>query len=240
MRYMATCLSVCLALASAPAWSKDEPFLESKVPSIQIHLAFKTGIFYTVSLYNISSRPVTSVAIAIPTYSADHMALGQERSRAHPSIPPGGSTQVGAIKLSDQTVVIAALFSDGTFEGNPEIAAELAGREVGREIQFERLNALILKILGNPDLDEAARRNLARTELQDLPVTADPEMLERARKEFPTLPFDEARTLQQLSAGLQSQRDGAINELEGLQNGTETWKNVTTLVQWWKVMCEWL
>ena len=215
--------------------------METMVPSVQVQLAFKSknGEEFTIRVRNLSKRAVTSFSVGIPEYTANPCCMGQERSRAHPSIPVENYSEVGVFKFAlGKVVIVAALFSDGSFEGDQEKAAELAGRQVGREIQTERITEQITKVLENRELDESGKVARIQSDLQETPVTPDPAMLERLHKEFPTLLINEDTAMAQLKTGLEMQRGNVLSDLKQYEIRAPGYSQLKTIAEWWKYVSD--
>ena len=81
-------------------------------------------------------------------------------------------------------VVKAILFDDGSFDGDAEASATLAGKVRGREIQMGRFLELLRKTA--PAADESAERTLEnlRTAVNAFRIDVDPQILDEMSAQF--------------------------------------------------------
>src|SRR5439155_15653029 len=84
-------------------------------------------------------------------------------------------------------ILKAALFADGSFEGDAAAAATLAVPQIASEIQRRHLYALMDDILADPSRDDAAKLARTRSELSKLYENPEPAILEQIQLRFPGL-----------------------------------------------------
>jgi len=90
--------------------------------------------------------------------------------------------------LSNPEILIkAAVFEDGTFEGDPESAAEIKGYRAGEKMELPGLIAAVDKALAAPSANVSeALRNL-EVEVSSLSSDVEPVLLQGLASEFPEL-----------------------------------------------------
>jgi hypothetical protein len=172
----------------------------NKVPSIQSQILGKDRQGYRIALRNVSPRGVTAFSVET-TY--DHSSRYSETSYHSPLIAPGAihefrlfcdtSTGVATNPAAGEPppcafILEAALFSDGTYEGDPGAATDLAVRPIAERFQRRRVLALVQRILAEQDLEDTAKLSRIRSELAELKEESDPAILEELRLQFPQLP----------------------------------------------------
>ena len=89
---------------------------------------------------------------------------------------------------SRDIVVAAAIFSDGSHEGEDQFAARLQTQQIASEIQYRRLTPVIDRIVQDPILDDATRTAQIREQLHNLSNQADEATLRAMTSQFPSLP----------------------------------------------------
>ena len=172
----------------------------NKVPSVQSQILSKDRQGYRIALHNMSPRGVTAFSVET---TFDHSSRYSETSYRNPLIAPGAShefrlfcdtstgvaTNAGAAEPPLCAFILeAALFSDGTYEGDPGAATALAVRPIAERFQRRRVHALVQRILAEPDLEDTAKVSRIRSELTEMKEESDPAILEQLRLQFPQLP----------------------------------------------------
>lgn len=127
----------------------------------------------------------------------------------HPAPPP---------PLPRWVAVSTALFDDGTYEGDPETAAELTASHRGRVIQLARILEVMREMLKGK-LDEADAVARLKARVQGLRVDVEPSVLDELVAKFPELPRDKRRRLLARSAvgGLIGGRYDALSLLGAIE-----------------------
>jgi hypothetical protein len=150
-------------------------------------------------------------------------------------IPPGEERLVSW----SARVVSAVIFDDGSYEGNPIYAAQLAEHQIGAQIQFERIRHLVDEILAR-SADEEGRSTLIQAEVRKLDSAGAPWMVELVRKEFPSLSSPITRDEKRegggvLHSGLSSMKSYIINELEDFKKLETFYQPASrpSLDKWW-------
>jgi hypothetical protein len=175
------------------------PRLTSKVPSIQIEIASEDRAFYKLVLRNVSEKDVIAYKIGGTS--------SESYNTAHPVIAAGSAIEREAA-VGSPIYLAAAIFGDGTYQGDSEVACLLYAQQVGYEAQRKRLDASIDRIVSD-SLDDAAKIAKIQAELMKLPKEPDAQMVQNLQRHFPGLAMELVR--EYLALGL----DQAIREIWG-------------------------
>jgi hypothetical protein len=224
-RVKSTLLSVVVCMFwCAPAWSQDAPAgirIESEAPSI--HVSFggpqpDHDDWYQVRMQNQSPHIVTEISDGVSAIgSAWNVSL----------ITPGGA--ILRENNKGNYMLQAVLFDNGSYQGDQKIAAEMAALRVGEMIQWERVKRLVDEIVATNDSDETKLERM-RAEVEKLPVTVEPAMIERLKSTYPSLPVIEKFSRDNLFNGLGDVRHSFIVGVELYQKNPGAHKSVAA---WW-------
>src|SRR5256884_1224243 len=131
-------------------------------------------------------------------------------------------------------ILKAALFADGSFEGDAAAAATLAVPQIASEIQRRHLYALMDDILADPSRDDAAKLARTRSELSKLYENPEPAILEQIQLRFPGLPRTALDSVtSQLTASLSGEKQAILHDLESFANRPPDAVPRLSLAQWW-------
>ena len=135
----------------------------SRVSSIQVEILGEDRAGYKVSLRNLSSQGVTAFVVANSIHDAN-TRFG-ERSGGGPVIPAGAShefhfrcdssgsdTPSGAVAAPCTVVLEAALFADGSYEGDASAAASMEAARLTKASQSRRVQLMVQSILADSTL----------------------------------------------------------------------------------------
>ena len=238
-------LTIVTALPEHPWW----PETISKAPSLQMDYAPDDREFSLITIHNFSRKPVIGVRITAP------MDDGSESTSKdvglYSGIAPGKAYEMrlfvpGARRKQDgswidasptSTLVLeAAIFADGSYEGDPQIAAEMDAREIGDRAEAQRLNILVAPILA--DTKSSKDTSIARILdiIDQLPITPDAQMIARLRTLFPDLSQqDLEKASQALSRGMSLEKSQAEFMVRQFQTHVLPRHPNLRLAQWWSV-----
>ncbi len=90
--------------------------------------------------------------------------------------------------VSNEVILAAAIFSDGSHEGDDQFAARLQTQQIAGKIQFQHMAPVIDRIVNDATLDDATRVAQIREQLHNLSNQADEATLRAATSQFPNLP----------------------------------------------------
>jgi hypothetical protein len=213
----------------------------NEVPSIRPEILGKDREGYRMALHNLSSRAVTAFLVET---SFDHNSNYSENA----VIAPGATHEfrlfcdASASVISNGTAgpapcafnLKAALFADGSYEGDASAAATLAVRPIAAQFQGRRVHELIDNIVADSSLDDTSRLARIRSELSKLSEEPDPTILEQIRLRFPGLPSTAWGSVKADIRGAftgEKQRTlRALKDFEDLPNQGSTNRS---LAQWW-------
>jgi hypothetical protein len=164
----------------------------SRVASVRIRVLGTSAGSYVVALSNLSPLGVMATEFSVRSNNpSTRVSKINESSRADqsPLIGPG-ETCSEFVQEDSPVELTAAIFSDGSNEGEPEAAAELKGRRTGYQSQRQRINALINPILEDKALDSPAKIVRIRAGLTSLDGKPDENLVREMRIQFPGLGAD--------------------------------------------------
>ena len=104
---------------------------------------------------------------------------------------PGGGYEPAP--QSDALVVGAAVFEDGSYEGDAKAAATMLARQKGRSLQFARVLKLLQDALGADGLDAPGSLARLKSQVGGLRIDVEPSALDELVSRFPEIPRDECR-----------------------------------------------
>jgi hypothetical protein len=199
-----------------------------------------------MALHNLSSRAVTAILVET---SLDHNSNYSESNDRGGLIAPGANHEFRLFCDTSASVTSngiapgpapcafnlkAALFTDGSYEGDASAAATLAVRPIAAQFQGRRVHELIDNIVADSSLDDTSRLVRIRLELSKLSEEPDPTILEQIRLRFPGLP---STAWGSVEADIRSAFTGekqrtlrALKDFEDLPNQGSTNRS---LAQWW-------
>jgi len=102
-----------------------------------------------------------------------------------PLIAPGADKDIRIDRSSRDVTITAALFSDGSHEGDSAVAAHLKSRRIAYETQQRSATPIIERIVKDPALDEQGRLGRIKYELSNLSNEPDEASVRAMQREFP-------------------------------------------------------
>ena len=200
---------------------------------------------FKLRLHNVSPKGVAALAFREAEGGSTRISLS---SPARPLVAPGDihempfnfhvnrhRTRQGETHDAERQrtlSVIAAVFDDGTYEGEAEMAAKIIARRRGDEIQRARILTLLRAALAAPPTpDAAAALAKLKAELASMRIDADPAAGAEIAARFPALARDEAAKREgrdavavlssEMMAGLQSARESMLHTIGQWQGERE-------------------
>jgi hypothetical protein len=212
---------VTLRIVSAQSEQTYTPLTRSDAPSLQIDFAPLDRVVGMVTVHNLSSKAVVALRIG-GSENGSGWAQGEESGGQTPLIAPGARydahvTPGSSGRIVDGTYVAdppsaelvlqAVLFADGSFEGDMQIAAEMAARRIGESLQRRRIAALAAPILADTELDDPARVKRILAAADRLSTEPDAQMAVALRANFPGLTDKELAVAQlNFSEGMENEK----------------------------------
>jgi hypothetical protein len=158
------------------------PKIESEAPSVEILGVARTGESfpsYAISVRNVSGKDIAALKVFEYTAGDTRPASAMpHRDRDEPLVRAGDVYELSAFggfhgRVTDEgytpggltrVVIAAAVFADGTYEGDAKQAAHVRALWLGRRLQLARIASLLRQASAAPDAD--ARDALARLSAQ--------------------------------------------------------------------------
>ena len=212
------------------------PTVVSRVPSIQVDLVDEDVQGCTLLLRNVSS---SQAVLAYALTQGSHSSIEVRSHRDRPAIAQGATRKemVGFVEepVSRDIAVVAAIFSDGSHEGEDQFAAKLKAEEIGDETQYGRMGPVIDRIVQNAALDDNARTAQIRGQLQNLSDQAEEPTIRALASQFPNLPREGLVT--DLTEGLESARRNLWSNLYSYVHSSATYPpppHPPPVAEWWR------
>lgn len=192
---------ITLRIVSAQSDEPITPLARSDAPSLQFTFAPFDRISGTATIQNLSDRAVVALRIG---NSENGTGWGQEENSSGqtPLIAPGATYKnhlspgsSGRIvngtyvpnPAPTELILQAALFADGSYEGDMHFAVQMAALRIGQTVQHRRIASLGTPILSDTELDSAARIKRILAAAGRLSTEPDAQMAETLRANFPGL-----------------------------------------------------
>lgn len=188
------------------AVNEPPPEVVSKAPSIEAHPTGAGGPAANVSLHNLSKRTVVACELKDGPGGTVWFA-------------PAGQSVIGPraskdIRVSSQFATLSAvLFDDGSWEGDAEEAAVLAGRQIGYSISMRRLTPPIDRIMQDTAASDSAKVDRIKAEIFKPAGPALPSDQQTMALRFPALP--KATLQRDLNEGRDHEANALWQELYG-------------------------
>lgn len=193
-----------------------------------------TRPLYKLVLRNVSSKNVSAIEIDVFAGNALKLSGQQHGEEGRPLIAPGAVFEKRVIgaedvlmkrqgykpkPLPDQSVVVrTAVFDDGSYEGDPEAAAQFAARTVGTRIQLTRAVALLQKALDTLDFGSQEAAAALTREVSALSTDVQPSVIEELSNKFSALDQNKKATFGgTVQYGLHSVRKGLLDSIDEFQ-----------------------
>jgi hypothetical protein len=203
------------------------PAVTSRAPSVvSVGIQRVQGRFpkYAISLHNDSGRDISALMVAAYTNERHRLTQMAHRDRNEPLIRAGEVYELDAWGGEDgrnvgesytpgglsEVVIEAAVFTDGSYEGDAEKAAHVRALWTGRRLQIARLATLLREAGGGPDAGTRAGLTALRARVNALDERFDPAALALLLSQFPA--FD-ARTTHALNGSSEFELHYRKNEL---------------------------
>jgi hypothetical protein len=209
----------------AQPWSVGPPLITNKTQALNVDSVSEARPTYTLKVRNVSHKAIN----AIHSYGLENdRKQGGSGSSATPLIPAGRifviqqrfdlteerlKTKAQATKR--EIVIAAVVFDDGSFEGEPDVAAEMAADMVGNRIQLTRVIPLLRKLAARPGGDSNELKMLQK-DIAALPEDVDSGVVEELIERFATASEDmrNRRIKEEIGNGLRSLKRHVLREIE--------------------------
>jgi len=218
----------------------------NEVPSIRPEILGKDREGYRMALHNLSSRAVTAFLVET---SFDHNSNYSESNDRGGLIAPGANHEFRLFCDTSASVTTngiapgpapcafnlkAALFADGSYEGDASAAATLAVRPIAAQFQGRRVHELIDNIVADSSLDDTSRLARIRSELSKLSEEPDPTILEQIRLRFPGLPSTAWGSVKaDIRSAFTAEKQRTLRALKNFEDLPNQGSTNRSLAQWW-------
>jgi hypothetical protein len=217
----------------------------TRVPSIQVEIVGEDRAGCNVSLHNLSSQGVTAFVVANSIHDAN-TRFG-ERSGRDPIIPArashefrfpcassGSDTPSGAVAAPCTIVLEAALFADGSYEGDASAAASMEAARLTKASQSRRVELMVQSILADSTIEESSQIARIRSELTKLSAQPDPAILEQLRLKFPGLSTGEWPSVSEdIKTEVDLRERLMLHALQEFETSSKSPSSIQSLSQWW-------
>jgi hypothetical protein len=220
------------------------PILRSNAPSVAIdNYATRDRTTDTLTVHNLSARAMVAYSIGSSPDSESGWSI-----RTMPRIAPGATDQLIVSDSSETAangtcldgpknsliVLQAALFDDGSYEGNMRVAAVLTAHRLGHDIERQRIRSLAEPILADPDLDVSAMVERIRAAFNQLTVEPDEDTIPRLRAQFPEFPESACAGLAlEVSNQMKEDKESISSELQRYQADISPRTTPASFARWW-------
>jgi hypothetical protein len=228
------------------------PALISNVPSLQITLADPDIQSYmmplgmdscTVVLHNLSTRGVVAYILSDGADPRQGIAWSTEAtgSYGNPAIAPHGVSRNEHITFDNansrtpyQVIVAAAIFTDGSHEGEENLAAQLEAKQIGKLVVSRIVTPAIDEIVGTPAISDDARIARVKEEIFRVPSQPDQATIRIVHAQFSSLPLPVI--VQDLSRGIDAAKNQIWGDLYSYMNNCCQYPppDHVSLSEWWR------
>jgi hypothetical protein len=218
-----------------------QPILISKAPSIKIALACDHVPQCRVVMHNLSSRGVVAYVLSDGGDPETEIATTSELdgTPGHPAIPPGGDSHQGLFTSGQaarqgQIIVAAAIFTDGSYEGDFNVAAKLKARQIGALTVHRLIKPVIDHIVQDQSMNDEARTARIKDEIFHIPSRPEDTDTRSLQSQFPDLPTQVA--IADLAGGLDAARNEIWGDLYGYMHKCCQYPppDHISLEDWWR------
>lgn len=201
---------------------------------------------YRLTVRNISAKNIVALDVYVPRERGRGgvTAMG---NAARPVMKPAASyetlisegrggrmTDQGYVpeEPSHKVIVGTVVFDDETYEGEPETAVRIIGGQAGQRLQFARAVSLLQKILEGPDQDPTAMLERLRTEVSQLRIDVDSQIVDELLARFPELPkkYDRKGLTSIMMRGLQDGRQSLLSQIKDIEGAVRRDPSAVNLV----------
>lgn len=211
----------------AQPWSVGPPLITNKTQALNVESVSEARPNYTLKVRNVSHKAIN----AIHSYGIENdRKQGGSGSSAASLIPAGRvfmiqqrfalveerlKTKAQSEPTKREIVIAAVVFDDGSFEGEPDVAAEMAADMVGNRIQLTRMIPLLKRLVarpgGGPDQLKTLQKDIAA-----LPEEVDSGVLAELMERFATASEDmkNRRIKEEVGNGMRSLKAHVLREIE--------------------------
>lgn len=211
----------------AQPWSVGPPLITNKTQALNVDSVSEARPAYTLKVRNVSHKAIN----AIRSYGIENdRKQGGSGSSATPLIPAGrifviqqrfalseerSKTTAESGPTKREIVIAAIVFDDGSFEGEPDLAAEMAANMAGDRIQLLRINRLVTG-LSDSELRDPEQLKKLKNDIAALSEEVNPAVTNELMLRFSTASEDvrNRRIKEEVANGLRSTKNQVLREIE--------------------------
>jgi hypothetical protein len=239
-------------IVTAQSDNPYHPQTRSNAPSLQIDYSPENRVMGIVTVHNLSTKVVTAVHLG-SLEDGDVWLQPEDIVGRKVSIVPGASYGISVTVIPRGRLVNgkyvekplpatmtlgAALFADGSYEGDLQLAAELAAHQFGIKEQRQRILGLIAPIFAEPDSDDKAKAERIRATVKQLTDDSDAQTIADFRAQFPSLSDSGvAKAQTKLSSGMQNEKDTFDYCITQFETNSSSKTPSMSLEHWLTVSC---
>jgi len=172
-------------------------------------------------------------------------SYGEESNGRGSLIAPGASHEIRFTHCNAQQVspnesapcafiFEAALFADGSYEGDASAAASMEARRIAQEFYSNRIQELISSIITDSTLTESSKIARIRTEVPKLSEQPDRAILQQLRVRFPSLPPAAWGSVNSsISVAMAFEKQNTLRSLDAFLNSPTQGSSTRSLANWW-------
>jgi hypothetical protein len=204
------------------------PAVSSDAPSIRMEAVGQNWDTFTLAVHSLSPHAAVAFAVGQVKTPRDDGYETKQGSATRPEIPAGGTITVeqgGAGPI----VFRCVLFDDGSWEGDPDIIAQIKTQRAAIEGMARQIDEVAALILADTSLDDAARIDRIRAGIDALPEKPAPSLIRRALAGLPLHRLSDAQQ-HLLEYDLHSLKWNAAANLNQFKPGGRI-----TLAQFWAI-----
>lgn len=226
----------------AQPWSVGPPLITNKTQALNVDSVSEARPTYTLKVRNVSHKAIN----AIQYYGIENdRKQGGSGSSATPLIPAGRIFMIQQrfdfteerLKTKPQVVkreivISSVVFDDGSFEGEPDAAAEMAADMMGSRIQLTRVIPLLRKLAARPGGDADQLKTLQK-DIAALSEDVDSGVVEELIQRYAAASEDmrNRRIKEEVGNGMRSLKRHVLREIEKLESRREAASD-TDLSRW--------
>jgi hypothetical protein len=156
---------------------------------------------YTLSLKNLSDKNIMVIQLEVFVGETSRLSSRPQDKEGVPLMKPGEVFQTRVLGVRDGVLlrqgsvpniiqgqsirIVAVTFHDGSFEGDPQIAATIRARTIGQKIQLTQTITFLENTLKDDDLDSSTAIERFRLLATALDEEFDPSVIDGLVKEVP-------------------------------------------------------
>jgi hypothetical protein len=209
--------------------------------------------YCSVVMHNVSSRGVVAYVLSDGGDPVAGIASSREirGTGDHPSLAPlsysrkelftfgqpGRTTPQGFAKAPaqlQQIIVAAAIFTDGSYEGDVHVAAKLRAQQIGVVALYRLITPVIDHVVQDQSMNDEARTARIKDEVFHIPSQPEDAASHSFQSQFPDLPTQEA--VADLTEGLDTAKNDLWGDLYGYMHECCQYPppDHISLAGWWR------